>query len=111
MSQYLLNPKSLETNVKVELDLSSYATKADLENATGVNSSKLPKKVDLANLKSRVDKLDIEKLEKLPSGLNSLKGKLDQLDIVKLETTTVDLSNLLNIVKSDVVKRNLKMVN
>ena len=111
MSQYFLNPKSLETNVKVELDLSSYSTKADLENAAGVNSSKLPKKVDLANLKSRVDKLNIEKLEKLPSGLNSLKGKLDKLDIAKLETTTVDLSNLLNIVKSDVVKRNLKMVN
>ena len=105
LTQYFLNLKSLETNVKVELDLSNYATKGNLENATGVNASKFTKKVELAGLKSRIDKLDIDKLEKLPSCLNSLISKLDKLDIVKLETTTVDLSNLSNIVKSDVVKK------
>ena len=49
--------------MKVELDLSnyeSYATKADLKNATGVDTSYL-EKTDLANLKSEVDKLDIDK--------------------------------------------------
>ena len=35
--------------MKVELDMSNYARKADLKNATGVNTSKLAKKVDLAN--------------------------------------------------------------
>ena len=35
--------------MKVELDLSNYATKADLKNATGVDTSKYAKKVDLAN--------------------------------------------------------------
>ena len=35
--------------MKAELDISNYARKADLKNATGVNTSKLAKKVDLAN--------------------------------------------------------------
>ena len=38
------------------------ATKADLKNATGVDTSTFAKKVGLANLKSDVDKLDIDKL-------------------------------------------------
>ena len=80
MSEYFPEPKSLGGKVKVELDLSNYATKADLKNATGVDTSKFAKKVDLASLKSEVDKLDIDKLEKVPTCLNSLKRKADQLD-------------------------------
>ena len=34
-------------------------------NAAGVDTSKFAKKVDLANLKSNVDKLDIDKLKKI----------------------------------------------
>ena len=34
-------------------------------NAAGVDTSKFGKKVDLANLKSNVDKLDIDKLKKV----------------------------------------------
>ena len=45
----------------MELDLSSHATKSDLQHATGVDTSKFTKKVDLVNLKSKVDKLDISK--------------------------------------------------
>ena len=37
MSEYFLEPKSLGEKVKVELDLSSYATKADLKNTTGID--------------------------------------------------------------------------
>ena len=47
----------------VELDLSNYATKADLKTVAGVDTSKFAKKVDLANLKSNVDILDIDKLK------------------------------------------------
>ena len=47
--------------------MSNYATKADLKNATGVNTSKFPKKVDLAHLKSNVDESDIDKLKKVPT--------------------------------------------
>ena len=68
----------------------NYATKSNL-NATGVNTLQFGKKDELANLKSEVDKLDIDKLEKLLSGLNSLKSKLDKLDIGKLAATPVDL--------------------
>ena len=67
MSEYFPEPKSLVGRVKVELDLSNYATKADLKNATGVDTSKFDKKVDLANLKSNVDKLDIDKLKNVPT--------------------------------------------
>ena len=42
--------------MKIQLDFSNYATKADLKNGTVVNTSKLSKKVDLANLKSDVNK-------------------------------------------------------
>ena len=53
-----------DKRVKVELDLCNYATKADLKNATGVDTSKFSKKVDLAHLISNVDKSDIDKIEK-----------------------------------------------
>ena len=61
--------------MKVELDLSNYATKTDLKNASGVDTSTFAKKVDLANLKSGVDKLDIDKLKNVPSGLSNSKSK------------------------------------
>ena len=48
-------------SVKVELDLSNYASKADMKNATGVDTSKFAKKVDLASLISYVDKWNIGK--------------------------------------------------
>ena len=71
--------------MKVELDLSNYATKADLKNATGVDTFEFAKKVDLASLKSEIDKLDIG----------------------KLETTSVDLSKLSDAVKNEVVKKTI----
>ena len=42
--------------------MSNYATKTDLENAKSDDLWKFAKKVDLANLNSNVDKLDIDKL-------------------------------------------------
>ena len=53
MSEYFPEPTSSRETVKVGLDLSNYATKADFKNANGVNTSKFAKKIDLANLKSR----------------------------------------------------------
>ena len=44
MSEYFPKTKCLGGNVKVELDLSNYATKADLRNATGVDTSHFAKK-------------------------------------------------------------------
>ena len=62
-------------------------------------------KVDLVNSKSRADKSDIDKLKNVPSGFSSLESKVDKLNIGKLETTEVDLSKLSNVVKNDVVKK------
>ena len=45
MSKYFLEPKSSGGRVKVELDLSNYATKADLKNGAGFDTSKFLKKL------------------------------------------------------------------
>ena len=107
MSKYFPKPKSLGANVKIELNLSNYATKADFKNGTGADTSKITKKVHLASLKSEVDKLDIDKLEKVPTVLNSLKRTVDKLDVDKLVPVHVDLSKLSNVVKNDVVKKDV----
>ena len=93
MNEYFPEPNFFGRRVKVELDLSNYATKADLKNATGVDTSKLAKKVDLANLKSNVDKSDIDK-----------SIKVDKLDVDKSVSVPIDLNKLSDVVKNDVVK-------
>ena len=93
--------------MKVELDLSNYATKADLKNATGVDTSDFAKKFYLASLKSDVDKSDIDKLKNVPIGENNLKIKVDKLDVDKLVPAPVDLSKLSDVVKKDFVKKDV----
>ena len=84
MSEYFPKPKSLGTNVKVKLDLSNYATQLDLKKATVLYTMGFAKKTDLVNLKSDVDKLDIDNLKNVPNNLTILKSKVDNLDIGKL---------------------------
>ena len=50
-------------------------------------------------------KLDIDKLKNVTSNLTHLKSKVDKLDVDKLITVPVDLSKLSGIVKNDVVKK------
>ena len=76
--------------------------KRDLKNAAGVDRSNFPKKVDLASLKSNVDKL-----KNVLSDLNNLKSKVDKLDIDELVHVPVDLSKLNNVVENDVVKKDV----
>ena len=64
-------------------------------------------KTDAANLKSNVDKLDIDKLKIIPDDLSNLKSEVDKLDIGKVITTPVDLSKLSSAVKNDVVKKDV----
>ena len=85
--------------------MSNYATKSDLKNATGVDTSKFAKKVDLANLESNVDELDIDKSKNVLTNLSNLKSKVDKLGVVKLVPVPIDLSKLSNVVKNDVVKK------
>ena len=104
-------PKSLRERAKVELDLSNYATKAHLTNSTGADTSKFAKKVDLASLKSNVDKLDIDKLKTMPTNFKNLKSKVDKSDFEKLVPISVDLSKLSDLLKHDFVQKDLYNAN
>ena len=75
--------KRSSNNVKVELDLTNYATKTDLKNITHVDVSSYASKTNLAALKTELDKIDID----------------------KLKTTPTDLAKVSNVVKNDVVKK------
>ena len=77
MSQYFPPYRSHVGDIKVELDLSNYATKTDLKNVTNIDVS------SLVNLKTEVDKIDVDKLKTVP----------------------VDLAKLSDVVKNDVVKK------
>ena len=106
MSEYFQESKSLG-KVKVELDLSNYATQTDLKNATGIDKSSFAKKIDLTSLKSDVDKLDIDKLKNLSTNLSNLKKKVDKIDVNKLLPVPVVLSKLSDVVENDVVKKDV----
>ena len=98
-------PPYSKNKIEVELDLSNYATHFDLKNTAGVDKTKFAKKDDLVNLKSGVEKSDIDKIEKVPSGLNNLKSKVDELDIDEFKNIQTDLSKLSNVIKNEVVKK------
>ena len=65
------------------MNLPNYATKADIKNISHVETSSFALKTNLANLKTEVGKLDIDKLVPVP----------------------VDLSKLSDVVKNDVIKK------
>ena len=83
MNQYFPPYRSSGRNIKVELDLSSYATETDLKNVTHVDVSSFASKINLASIKTEVEKSDIDKLTPVPN----------------------DLAKLCNVVKNDVVKK------
>ena len=87
--------------------MANYATKTNLKNATGVDILSFAKKTGLANLKSGVDKSDIDKLKNIPTNVSNWKSKVDKLDVDKLVPIPVDLSKLSDVVKNDVVKKDL----
>ena len=82
-NEYFPPYRSSRRDIKVELDLSNYATKTDLKNVTHVDVSSFASKTNLASLKTEVDKIDADKLKTVP----------------------VDLAKLSNVVKNDVVKK------
>ena len=84
LSQYFPKPYELfRGDINVKVYLSNYATKTDLKNVSHVDASSFALKSNLANLKTEVDKLDIDKLTPIPN----------------------DLAKLSNVVKNDVVKK------
>ena len=84
--------------------MSNYATKKELDHATGVDTSDLAAEKDFIALKAKVDKLDINKFINVPTSLNNLKAKVDDLDVGKLKTVPVDLKKLSDVVDNEVVK-------
>ena len=85
MSKYFPKPhEPFGGNINVSVDLSNNAIKKDITNIMHVDTSNFALKTNLANLKTEVDKLDIDKLKILPNNLSNLKVKVDKLDIDKL---------------------------
>ena len=90
MSEYFPKPfESFGGNINVMVDLSNYAAKTDLKNVTHVDTSSFALKTNLAGWKTEVDKLDTD----------------------KLKAVSVDLSKLSNVVKNEVAKKKLSMIN
>ena len=82
MSQYYPPYRSSSNNIKVELDLSNYATKDDVKNITHVDVSSYASKTNLAALKTKVDKIDADKLKTAPVNLAKLTNAIEN-DVVK----------------------------
>ena len=86
MSQYFPKPyEPFGGDINVKVDLSNYATKTDIKNISHVDTSSFALKTNLASLKTEVDELDIDKLVPAP----------------------VDLGKLSDVVKTDVVKKDV----
>ena len=86
MSQYFPKPyEPFSGDINVKVDLSNYATKTDIKNISHADTSSFAVKANLANLKTEVEKEDIDKLVPVPT----------------------DLSKLSNVVKNNVVKKDV----
>ena len=85
MSQYFPKPfKNFGGNTNVKVNLSDYATKADIKNISHVDASSFALKSNLASLKTEVDKLDIEKLVPVPVDLSKLSNAVKMMLLKKL---------------------------
>ena len=84
MSQYFSKPfnSHFGDSIKVKSDLSNYATKTDIKNISHVDTSSFALKPNLANLKTEVDELDIDKLVPIPVVLRKLSDVVKN-DVVK----------------------------
>ena len=82
MTTYYPPYKSSSNNVKVELDLTNYATKTNLKSITHVDVSIFASKTNLAALKTEVDKIDTDKLKTAPTDLAKLTNAIEN-DLVK----------------------------
>ena len=80
--RYYPTYKSSTNNIKVELDLTNYATETDLKNITHVDESSFASKTNLAALKTEVDKIDTDKLKTTPADLAKLTNAIEN-DVVK----------------------------
>ena len=103
MTQYFRKTHEPFGNINVRVDLSNYATKEDIKNIMQVDTSGFALKSNLDNLKTKVDKLDIDKLKPLPDDVSKLSNvvanevikKTDYNNkITEIEGKIPDISNL-----------------
>ena len=97
MSQYF--PKlfrSFGGNINVKVDLSYSATKTDLKNRTHIDNSSFALKTNLANLKTEVDKLGIDKLAPVPVNFSKLSDavKNDNVKRAVYEKLAVEVNDI-----------------
>ena len=64
--------KRFDGEIIVKVHLSNYATKTNLKNVSHVDVSSFPLKLNLASLKSEIDKIDADKLKTVPVDLAKL---------------------------------------
>ena len=70
MSQYFPKPyEPFGGEINVKLGLSNYARKTDLKNVSHVDVSNFALKLNLASLKTEVDKIAADKLKTFPLDL------------------------------------------
>ena len=109
MSQYFSKPyEQFGGDISVKVDLSNYATKADVKNITHIDTSTFALKTNLANLKTEVDKLDIDKLVPVPNDLSKLNDvvkndvvKKTEYDKLATKVNNIDIGTGKFILKSD----------
>ena len=90
MSQTFPKPyEPFDGDINVKVDLSDYATKTDLKNVSHVDVSSFALKSNLANLKTELEKLDIDNLVPIPVDLNKLTDAVKN-DVVKKKTNIIN---------------------
>ena len=102
MSAYFPKPPSDCKNIKIKVDLSNYPTKGDIKDITHGNTSNFALKKKSANLKTEVDKLDIDKLAPIPADLGKL-SNVAKNDVVKTSVYGKLVATVNNIDTSDFV--------
>ena len=116
MSQYFPKPyEPFGGDINVKVDLSNYATKKDIKNISHVDISNFALKTNLANLKTEVDKLDIDKLVPVPVDLRKLSDavknyvvKKDVYDNLVTKAINIDTSGFVLKTKYDTDKSELE---
>ena len=88
MSQYFPPYNNSSETIKVELDLSNYATKKDINDITHVDVSGFVIKTNLAALKTEVDKIDTDKLKTVPADLAKLSNVVKNYLVKKADYNT-----------------------
>ena len=91
MNDYLTDYNPGKSNVKVELDLKTYATKEELKNITHVDTGNFALRANLTSLKTEVDKLDIPKLITTPNDLSKLSKEVQQYSTKKTDFNSLIL--------------------